>query len=99
MQIRKLIEKLQELYNTYDDEYKEVMGEPEIMIDVFVRAKKTSHTFLYAGFDGRSDIVIDTSSDGVYKIISAFAEDYESQHPSRQTTQSASSANSVSQSG
>jgi hypothetical protein len=98
VQIKKLIDKLQAIYEIYDDEYKQVMGEPEIVVDVFVRAK-TAHTFLYAGFAGQSDIVIDNSEDGVYKIISAFAEDYEDQRPTRQTTQSASSANSVSQSG
>jgi hypothetical protein len=96
MQIRRLIEKLQELYNTYDDEYKEVMGEPEIVVDVF---GGTGPLRMYRGFAGLTDIVIDNSEDGVYKIISAFAENYESQRPSRQTTQSASSANSVSQSG
>ena len=35
MRIIDLIHQLEELYYTYDDEYKHHMGEPEIMIDIF----------------------------------------------------------------
>ena len=75
MKIIDLIDKLQTLYNTYDDEYKSVMGEPEIMIDVFRLSEINPRRFYreYAGFG--KDIVISKSSDGVYDILSAFYED------------------------
>lgn len=73
MQIKDLIAKLETLYNTYDDSYKNVMGEPEIMIDVFKLVPNTNHT-AYAGFS--KEINIDKSGDGVYDILSAFHEDY-----------------------
>jgi hypothetical protein len=71
MQIKDLIAKLEALYNTYDDEYKNIAGEPEIMIDVF---KSNGQAFEYQGFSG--NIVIDKSQDGAYDILSAFYEDH-----------------------
>lgn len=77
MKIIDLIDKLQTLYNTYDDEYKSVMGEPEIMIDVFKPIQdvfgNNTHTWTYTGFG--KDIVISKTDDGVYDILSAFYED------------------------
>jgi len=70
MQIKHLIAKLQELYDTYDDEYKEVMGEPEIMIDVFEESSVIPHYFQYKGFS--PGIVIEKTDDGVYDILSCF---------------------------
>ena len=93
MQIKLLIEKLQKLYSTYDDEYKSAMGEPEIVIDVF-REKAYTRTgavqYSYGGYAGLTDIVIENTSDGVYKIISAFSEDYEDQNPNKETKKSSS---------
>ncbi len=63
MRIIDLIKKLEDLYCTYDDEYKHHMGEPEIMIDVFGDTD-TPHLFEYRGFS--KDICIDKSADGVY---------------------------------
>lgn len=71
MKIIDLIAKLQVLYNTYDDEYKSVMGEPEIVIDVFEKIGN-SHQFEYAGFV--PDIVIEKTDDGTYDILNAFYE-------------------------
>jgi hypothetical protein len=69
MRIIDLIRQLEELYYTYDDEYKHHMGEPEIMIDVFGDTDE-KHRFVYRGF---SNIIhIDKSADGVYDIIRAF---------------------------
>lgn len=90
MLIKDLIAKLEALYNTYDDEYKKVMGEPEIMIDVFKRVPNTNYTE-YSGFSHK--INIDKSGDGVYDILSAFYEDY---HKDQETQELPS--NSVSQS-
>ncbi len=74
MLIKDLIKQLQELYATYDDEYKYVAGEPEIMIDIFEPIVdvfgNSTHTFAYMGFD--KDIIIDKSGDGVYDILSRF---------------------------
>lgn len=68
MRLIDLIRQLEDLYCTYDDEYKHHMGEPEIMVDVFV--DKGDHKFEYGGFS--PFIHIDKSADGVYDIIRAF---------------------------
>ena len=69
MRLIDLISKLQALYNTYDAEYKEVMGEPEIVIDCFDRIGDT-HTFEYAGYD--TNIVIEKTDCGLYDILNRF---------------------------
>lgn len=69
MKIIDLIQQLEELYYTYDDEYKHHMGEPEIMIDIFGETDE-KHKFVYKGFS--PVIHIDKSADGVYDIIRAF---------------------------
>lgn len=69
MRIIDLIAKLQALRAEYDDEYLSMMGEPEIMVDRFKPAE--NHTFHYAGFD--NEITIEKTQDGVYDIISGFA--------------------------
>lgn len=74
MQIKDLISKLEALYNTYTDEMKSVMGEPDITIDVFKRKPDTEHDYQYAGFS--HEIKIEPSGDGVYNILSAFADSY-----------------------
>jgi hypothetical protein len=63
-----LIRELEDLYYSYDEEYRAVMGEPEIMIDTF--ALIGDHKFQYAGFG--KDIYIDKTADGVYDVIRAF---------------------------
>lgn len=74
MRIKDLIYKLQELYDTYDDEYIQTAGEPEIMIDVFEPEENLPHSFVYKGFS--PNIIIEKSSDGVYDILSTFNESY-----------------------
>jgi hypothetical protein len=66
MLLKDLIKKLEVLYSTYTDEYKEIWGEPEIMVDAFLFLSEGG--IKYKGFS--PDIVIDYSSDGVYPIIS-----------------------------
>jgi hypothetical protein len=70
MNLKDLITQLQALYDI-ESQYADVMGEPEIIIDVF--KKVGEHHFQYAGFS--KDIRIDRSSDGVYPIINAFAKE------------------------
>ena len=70
MLIKYLINQLQVLYDTYDDEYKTVAGEPEIMVDVFAPVVGEPHKFYYAGFD--HIITIEKSKDGVYDIVNKF---------------------------
>lgn len=66
MLLKDLIKKLQDLYDSYDEEYKEVMGEPDIMIDAFELLPEGR--IKYSGFS--PNIMIDYSSDGVYPIMS-----------------------------
>lgn len=62
-----LIAKLQLLVEQHRP-MEEVMGDHEIVIDVF--RKVEDHKFIYSGFS--PNIEIDKSADGVYDIISAF---------------------------
>lgn len=72
MLLKDLINQLQLLYDKeVVGDYLEVMGEPEIMIDVF--EKNYSNLFNYAGFD--KEIDIERSGDGVYLLISRFKDD------------------------
>jgi hypothetical protein len=66
-----LIKKLQQMIEEHKP-YEEVMGPHEVVIDVFKRDGVTDHGFHYAGFSPY--IEIEKSSDGVYDILSAFAE-------------------------
>lgn len=95
MIIKDLIAKLEALYNTYTDEMKSVMGEPDIMIDIFGQKYPGSPNYdrVYKGFSGQ--IVINKSSCGVYDILSAFDED---QDQSAQGTQNSDSTASWPQS-
>ena len=79
MRIKELIDTLQKLYDAEMVHY-EVMGEPEIVLDVFSPCEDDDHRFEYAGFTN-SNFVIDRSADGVYLIISAFAESYPHEKP------------------
>ena len=74
MLIKDLINKLEELYSSYDEEYKSVMGEPTIEIDVFRQVDDKNHYFQYGGFS--HDIKIEKSDDGIYDILSSFAQSY-----------------------
>lgn len=65
-----LIAKLQALIIAHEP-CKEMMGEHEIVIDVFKHSSIPSdHTFAYMGFS--PDIKIEKSADGCYDILSAF---------------------------
>lgn len=63
-----LIAQLQQLVEQHRP-MEEVMGDHEIVIDVFQKIGDT-HTFQYKGFS--PNINIEKSADGVYDIISAF---------------------------
>ncbi len=75
MQLKTLIAKLQELYDSYGAGYIDVMGEPEIVIDVFEKLGNT-HTFEYMGWT--PNIVIEKSDCGCYDILSCFYENKDS---------------------
>lgn len=80
MRIIDLIEKLQMLYNTYTDEDKAIMGEPEIMIDLFRLVDDVNEPPYHRTYAGYSpNIVFSNSGDGVCKILSAFYEDQETE--------------------
>ena len=64
-----LITKLQLLVEQHRP-MEEVMGDHEIVIDVFRKAPGHEHLFQYSGFS--PNIEIEKSKDGVYDIISAF---------------------------
>lgn len=70
MLTKELIKQLQKLVDNHES-YIDVMGEHEIVIDVFKKGEGTN--FYYSGFS--PNIVIDKSSDGVYDILSAFEGD------------------------
>lgn len=72
MLLKDLIKKLQVLYDIETANGSlEVMGEPEIMIDVF--EKNYGSLYNYAGFD--KEINIERSGDGVYLLLSRFKEE------------------------
>jgi len=74
MRLIDFISDLQRLYESYDEEYKSTMGEPEIMIDVFAPLHGDDTKFRYAGLNNL--IKIEKSDDGVYDVISAFSNSY-----------------------
>ena len=74
MLIKDLITKLQELHDR-EMAYHDVMGDPSIELDVFRYVDEDKKLYQYAGIH-TGDIVFDRSKDGVYNIITAFAEAY-----------------------
>lgn len=68
MKTKDLIAQLQKLVDDHEPHI-EVMGDHEIVIDVF--GKQEGHKFEYLGFS--PDIRIEYSADGVYPILTAFA--------------------------
>jgi len=76
MKTKDLIAKLQKLIDEHEP-LKEVMGEHEIMVDVFVKlpgigiSSDGINAFKYAGFS--PNIIIEKSADVTYDIISSFA--------------------------
>lgn len=73
MRIRDLINMLEDLYDEEMKNY-DVMGEPEIAIDVFSINREGDRE--YAGIH-LGDIKIDRTADGVYPVLTAFAEAYD----------------------
>jgi hypothetical protein len=71
MLIKDLIARLQAQYDE-EMQHADVMGEPEICIDVF---EEVDGHRQYAGIH-TGDFVFDKTADGVYNVISAFAENY-----------------------
>ncbi len=78
MLIKDLIAELEALYNTYDDEYKEVMGEPGISLDVF-RLKYPGSPNYDRDYAGISIIIrIDKYPRNWYEpVIVSFSEPYD----------------------
>jgi hypothetical protein len=72
MLIKDLISKLESIYEEQKP-FIEIMGEPEIMIDIFMEAKDNKHLFRYAGLS--RNIKLEYTPDGVYNIISSFEEE------------------------
>jgi len=75
MLIKDLIVKLQQLHDE-EMQHFDVMGEPSIEIDLFKCINETERLYQYAGIH-TGDIVFDRSQDGVYNIITTFAEVYD----------------------
>jgi hypothetical protein len=71
MYLKDFISALQELYDTYADEYKDLAGEPEITIDKFEKINTKTFTHLYE-FKGVSpDIQVRRTYDGVFLVLTA----------------------------
>lgn len=70
MQLKLHIKQLQDLYDTWTTEDKEIFGEPEIMVDCFERYVGHEHAFYYSGLS--PEIKIEKSSDGCYDIVNMF---------------------------
>ena len=66
MKTKDLIAQLQKLVDEHEP-HVWIMGEHEIVIDVFVRVSKEAGIFQYKGFSG--DIAIQKSPDLVYDIL------------------------------
>jgi len=73
MLLKDFIKELQRQYDneTSDPEYLEMMGEPEIMIDVFKKCENPLHEYQYVGFD--KEVLVERSGDGVYLILNRFS--------------------------
>jgi len=69
MLLKQLIDELTEIY-LHEVKYSKVMGEPEIMIDVFKPDPFMKGYRTYAGFS--PNVKIERSSDGIYYILSQF---------------------------
>lgn len=74
MLIKSLIAKLQELHEKQMVHF-DVFGEPSIELDVFKCVDEENKLYQYAGIH-TGDILFDISEDGVYNIITSFAEPY-----------------------
>jgi hypothetical protein len=78
MLIKDLIQQLQELHDSYSSDYKEVMGEPEISIDLFRRKYPNSPNYdrIYGGIS--NEIVIERNPGSWYTpVIVSFGEAYD----------------------
>jgi hypothetical protein len=74
MLIKTLIANLQKLHDK-EMEYFDVLGEPSIELDIFKCVDEEKKIYQYAGLH-TGEIIFDRSSDGVYNIITSFAEVY-----------------------
>ena len=75
MLAKDLIKLLNELIKQHKP-HKDVMGECEITIDIFSESPKHPGLFEYQGILTPEDIKITYTSDGVYPVLTAFAESY-----------------------
>mgnify|MGYP001578348393 CR=1 FL=1 len=69
MLIRDLISQLEQLI-VANEPHKHILGEAEIMIDIFGAKDESEYDFVYKGIS--PDVRITTSADGVYNILTAF---------------------------
>lgn len=74
MRLIDFIADLQNLYNSYSDEYKSTVGEPEVVIDIFSPLQKNSTEFRYSGYSDK--IKIEKSEHGMFDVLSAFSNTY-----------------------
>ena len=84
MIIKDLIAKLEELRKK-EMHYFDMMGEPSIELDLFKRVDEEKKLYQYAGLH-TGEIIFDRSSDGVYNIITSFAEVYNKDKNERQNS-------------
>jgi hypothetical protein len=78
MRIIDLIDGLQKLRDSYTQEHLDIFGEPTVYLDTFEAIKDEPGKFTYAGINYQ--VKIEKSDDGVYDIISSFAESYPNEH-------------------
>ncbi|MGZ4849831.1 MAG: hypothetical protein ACXV2C_00435 [Candidatus Bathyarchaeia archaeon] len=65
------ISALQELYDSYTVDYKELAGEPEITIDKFEKINTKTFTHLHEFKGVTPDIQIRRTYDGVFLVLTA----------------------------
>ena len=75
MLIKDLIKQLEDLYERRLPGA-DIMGEPSIEIDVFRKKEGTDCDYEYAGVMTHMDIKFGQTPDGVYDVLTAFADDY-----------------------
>lgn len=74
MYLKDFIDALQELYDSYTEEYKVIAGEPEITIDKFEKINTKTFTHLYEFKGITPNIQIRRTYDGVFLVLTALPE-------------------------
>lgn len=72
MQLKDLIAALQELYDSYTDDYKELAGEPEIGIDLYEKQNIKSAVSTNFNFKGITPVItVRRTYDGSLLVLTA----------------------------